>query len=66
MTDMEQKARLPWWLFFLPALLFTLAGLIPLFKGEPPNFVFVALGATWVVLGIAFVKRARKPPVSND
>lgn len=45
------------WIYFLAAALSLLAGLLPLFRGEEANFVFVVVSGLWVILGIAFMKK---------
>lgn len=58
--------RFPGWLLFLPAVLFVLAGVIPLVRDRPLNVVFIALAGTWAILGLAMMKGAKREREKKD
>ena len=59
------SAKAPAWVFLLPALLFMVTALIPLFRGGTMNVMFFALGMFWLILALAMAK-GRKAPTSGD
>lgn len=58
--------KIPAFVVFLPALLFLIAGMLPLVKGGEINAVFVALAAFWMILGMAIVNGRKKSQPGGD
>ena len=48
------------WLFLVAAVLFLVAGLIPLLKGRPVNAVFLSSAVLWLVMGLAARRNAHR------
>lgn len=58
--------KIPVFVFFLPALLLLLAGMLPMFKGGEINATFVALAAFWMIVPLAILNGKKKPESGGD
>jgi hypothetical protein len=55
------------WLFFVAAVLFLVAGLIPVLKSRPVNVVFLSSALLWLVMGLVASRNAgRGGPGNGD
>lgn len=54
-----KRRSLPAFLFLLPAILFLIAGLMPLLRDRPVNAIFVGLAGFWVIVAIIMTKASR-------
>jgi hypothetical protein len=60
MPSETKGAKLVVWGFLLAGLLMVGAAILPVLRGQEVNAAFLAIGAVWLILGAAIVKR-RKP-----
>jgi len=49
-------------LLIIAGMLFLLAAVVPVFRGQPSNSTFTAVGAALFVIGLAAAKKSRSTP----
>lgn len=53
------RAKVAVWIFGAVSVLWFIAALIPVLKGEQANAAFLGVGVIWFVIAVASAKKAR-------